>query len=248
MKHNFTLGEAVFALAVTLVLVTVTPLAGNMVLENAKLAACADNLRRIGAAEHAYAADNKSFLAMNEKAFIKEGGVVRAATYSWGTPPMLLIRGGYLKDEAKPAETPAQMRARVFRCPEDSVNFVENPITGWRVPYPTISYQYCWFGDTKGLKRYSYPSKTKDDQADDYGLRANIDRDDPGWYIFADLMNATSRIWAALPAEKAKSNHPDAINCLYLGGHVKSHAVTAEQEKHVASSSNRFCLFFEDVE
>ncbi|MBE6380692.1 MAG: hypothetical protein E7047_07160 [Lentisphaerae bacterium] len=247
MKHNFTLTDVIGACTAALLLAAVIPLVAQQAAENAKLTACADNLRQIGAAEHAYAGDNDSYLAIGVGAFLKEGGMVRAATYNNETPPMLLIRNGYLKIEDKPAATVAQLRERFFRCPEDSVNFSKT-LTGWRAPYPNISYQYCWFTTQKGLAQNSYPRKTKPEQSDDYGLRANIDRDDPGWYIFADLMKATSKKWCHPKDGKAKSNHVDALNCLYIGGHVKSHAILPEHEKHVETSMNRFTLFYEDVE
>ena len=243
---NFTLLDLLFTAVAFGAVALVAPLAAQQAAENAKLAACADKLRAIGAAEHAYAADNRSELAMNERNFIKEGGTVRCATYSHGTPPMLLLRGGYLKNPDKPQESVAEARERCFRCPEDSVNFVAQPITGWRTPAPIISYMYCWFGTVEGLKRYSYPQKTKPGQPADYGLRANIDRDDPGWYIFADLIRSTSANMAGRK-ENARANHPAMLNTLYLGGHVKSHAVTEAQEKHVATAGNRFTIFFEDV-
>lgn len=243
---NFTLLDLLFTVTVVGALALVAPLAAQQAVENAKLAACADKLRAIGAAEHAYAADNQSELAMNERSFIGEGGTVRCATFSNGTPPMLLIRGGYLKDPARPRETVAAARERWFRCPEDSVNFAAKPVTGWRAPDPVISYVYCWFGTVEGLKRYSYPRKTKPGQPDTYGLRANIERDDPGWYIFADLLRSTSTSLAKR-GDDAKANHPEMLNTLYLGGHVKTHEVTEEQEMQVATSVNRFTLFFEDV-
>ena len=243
---NFTLLDLAFAVLTVGALALVAPLAAEQAVENAKIAACADKLRAIGAAEHAYAAANKSELAMNERNFIRQGGVVRCATYSNGTPPMLLIRGGYLKNPDKPRESVAEARERCFRCPEDSVNFVAKPVTGWRAPDPVISYMYCWFGTVEGLKRFSYPRKTKAGQPDTYGLRANIDRDDPGWYIFADLIRSTSTSLAKR-GDNGQANHPEMLNTLYLGGHVKTHDVTEEQEMQVATSGNRFTLFFEDA-
>ena len=244
---NFTLLDLLFTAITLAALALVAPLAAQQAVENAKLAACADKLRAIGVAEHAYAADNKSELAMNERGFIQKGGTVRCATFSKDTPPMLLIRGGYLKNPDKPKATIAETREHFFRCPEDSVNFVAQPVTGWRAPHPVISYMYCWFGTVDGLKSYSYPHKTKPNQPDNYGLRSNIDRDDPGWYIFADLIRSTSRNMAGRK-ESGKANHPGMLNALYLGGHVKTHAVTEAQEKHVATAGNRFTLFFDDVD
>ncbi|MBE6370357.1 MAG: hypothetical protein E7056_09415 [Lentisphaerae bacterium] len=247
MNTRFTLAEVIFGSAIVLLLAAIAPLAAEQAAETAKLTACADNLRQIGSAEHAYAADNKSFIAIGVTAFIREGGCVRAATYNGDTSPMLLINKGYLKIENKPAATVAERRERFFRCPEDEVNF-SKVVSGWKPPYPTISYQYCWFTTQQGLAKNSYPRKLKPEQDDNYGLRANIDRDDPGWYIFSDLMKATSRKWVMLPDDKAKSNHFEALNCLYLGGHVKSHVITEAHEKHVTQGVNRFTLFYEDVE
>ena len=73
---NFTLLDLLFTALVVGALALVAPLAAQQAVENAKLAACADKLRAIGAAEHAYAAANKSELAMNERNFIQQGGVV----------------------------------------------------------------------------------------------------------------------------------------------------------------------------
>ncbi|MBE6381373.1 MAG: hypothetical protein E7047_10645 [Lentisphaerae bacterium] len=245
--RNFTLKDAVFsALALTLLAVTV-PLAATNARENAKLTQCTNKLRMIGAAELTYAADNKSELAMGENNFIKGGGAVRAATYSMGTPPMMLINKKYLQS-SKPNAAPADVREEFFRCPEDDVNFVKTPITGWGKPVPAISYLYCWFSTQQGLKSHSYPCKTKPDQDDDYGLRSNIDRDDPDRFIFADLIRATSYRWANVPKDKARSNHGDQYNVLFIGGHVSTKSINEKQEAWVMDGTNRFARLADDVQ
>ncbi|MBE6370176.1 MAG: hypothetical protein E7056_08475 [Lentisphaerae bacterium] len=243
---NFTLKECIFCAGIIFLLAAVTPIAIGNAVGSAKLTACADNLRRIGAAELGYAEDNKSELAMGEANFIKGGGAVRAATYSKGTPPIMLINLKYLKSD-NPSENLIAKRERFFRCPEDEVNFVKTPIYGWGKPVPAISYLYCWFSTQQGLKSHSYPCKTKPEQDDDYGLRSNIDRDEPGRFIFSDLVKTLSYRWANVPKEKARSNHNDQFNVLYLGGHVAVKKITPKQEEWIADGTNRFAHLADDV-
>lgn len=245
---RITLTEALLCGAVASAVALTAPFAAAQALDRAKVTACADKLRRIGAAETAYAGDNKGYLAMGEKNFLREGGMARCGTFSMGMPPMLLLKTGYLKDAEKPAETIAAARERCFRCPEDEVNFVASPITGWSRPLPNISYVFCWFDTQKALKAYSYPHKTKPDQPDTFGLRANIDRDDPGRYIFADLIHATSERMAMVPKDKAKANHEGLFNSLYLGGYVGTKEITPAQEKFVQGGVNRFANLADEAD
>ena len=190
---NFTLKEAFICAGALLLIAITAPLAIGNATNDAKLAACADKLRQVGAAQLSYADNNKSFLPMNEKNFIKGGGMARAATYSNGMPPMVLIQKGYFKKGAADGEKVVDTRERIFHCPADDVNFVRAPYLGWHNPVqPGISYFYCWFSTQKGLKSYSFPHKTKPEQDDSFGLRANVERDDPGRFIYADLIRATN--------------------------------------------------------
>ena len=246
---NFTLKEAIFCSVVLLLLAITAPLAVGNAMNDAKLTACADKLRQVGAAQLSYAEDNKSFLPMNEKNFIKGGGMARAATYSMGMPPMVLIQKGYFKKGAADGEKIVDTRERMFRCPADDVNFVRTPYLGWSNPVqPAISYFYCWFGTQKGAASYSFPHKTKPDQDENFGLRANVERDDPGRFIYADLIRAISINMLRKKPEEAKANHNGMCNILYLGGHVQSKAVPQATEKFVLGGSNRFAHFADDVD
>ena len=186
---------------------------------------------------------------MNEKNFIKGGGMARAATFSMGMPPMVLIQKGYFKKGAADGEKIVDTRERMFRCPADDVNFVRTPYLGWSNPVqPAISYFYCWFGTQKGAASYSFPHKTKPDQDENFGLRANVERDDPGRFIYADLIRAISINMLRKKPEEAKANHNGMCNILYLGGHVQSKAVPQATEKFVLGGSNRFAHFADDVD
>ena len=160
---------------------------------------------------------------------------------------MMLIKQKYLKSD-NASEPIADLRERFFRCPEDEVSFVKTPVTGWGKPTPAISYLYCWFSTQRGLKEHSYPCKTKPDQDDDYGLRSNIDRDDPDRFIFADLIKTTSARWANVPKAKARANHPGQFNVLFIGGHVSTKNITDAQEAWVADGTNRFARLADDVQ
>lgn len=244
--NNFTLKEAILCTVCLAALILTAPLAVGNARNNAKLIGCVNKLRMIGAAELTYAADNKSELAMGEKNYIRDGGAARAATYSMGTPPMMLIRHKYLKTD-NPADSIAVKRERFFHCPEDEVNFVNSPITGWGKPVPAISYLYCWFATQKCLRSHSFPCKTRDDQDDNYGLRSNVDRDDPERFIFADLVKNTSRAWSGQPKEKARANHNGCFNTLYIGGHVSTKNINAKQEEWLLGGSHRFALLADNV-
>ena len=101
---NFTLKEAFICAGALLLIAITAPLAIGNATNDAKLSACADKLRQVGAAQLSYAENNKSFLPMNEKNFIKGGGMARAATYSTAMPPMVLIMQGYFKKGAADGE------------------------------------------------------------------------------------------------------------------------------------------------
>jgi len=246
---NFTLKEAFICAGALLLIAITAPLAIGNATNDAKLSACADKLRQVGAAQLSYAENNKSFLPMNEKNFIKGGGMARAATYSTGMPPMVLIMQGYFKKGAADGEKVVDTRERIFHCPADDVNFVRTPYLGWSNPVPPgISYFFCWFSTQKGLRSYSFPYKTKPDQDENFGLRANVERDDPGRFIYADLIRATSSSLLQKKPEAARANHNGMCNILYLGGHVQSKAVPQATEKFVAGGSNRFANFADDVD
>lgn len=121
-KHNFTLLEAVFVMALLIVSVTVAMPALHATAAAAKNTTCIDNLRRIGGYVQIYADQNKNYLpatsgchqAGNDASFSASPGVLFRT---------VVAPGKNYDSKAAPAEL-----KNIFKCPEDTTKLKSNQI------------------------------------------------------------------------------------------------------------------------
>jgi prepilin-type processing-associated H-X9-DG protein len=141
---------------------------------------------------------------------------------SWPNVPQgLIMKGKYLGgSEADLASVPVQSVEKYFRCPSDSVFYGKAHTygNGWL----QVSYFAAHFQANGAV--YWYPQKKDNSLA----LCEIVGRDDPGTISYIDTLSTVA----------GENIHPNAVNVVYLGGHVKTQIVDAKKQNTIGGIQN----------
>ncbi|MPM70193.1 hypothetical protein SDC9_117146 [bioreactor metagenome] len=210
MQKRFTLIELLVVIAIIAILAAMLLPALSAARERARQANCVNRLKQIGLAAFMYGSSNQDTLPycpLTATAIMWTNIVANKTQSSSGgvCPPDKLIYSGSFAEGTPtlPAEIQA-MYDRYFHCPSDVTMY--GTVSG---AYFSTSYGYVLYD------RSTLATGQSGKSADRTG-RNVIGRDDPGHYIWGDLVApAGASFLTTHPAA-----HVDRYNALYLGGHV----------------------------
>ena len=242
MKKQFTLIELLVVIAIIAILAAMLLPALSAARERARNANCVSKLKQIGLAAFMYSGDNKDYMPINI-ADSSKGYIYSMGTYMQSPQPAnpvqptnrlipYLGETGTLDTEAKTS----QANQRYFVCPSDSTNCT-NTVGSWSSPSSYVWHRLPRPNDSYS-KQYTAVGKTKPTDAET--MRSLIGRDNPGVVIWIEHNIATSKSYTPSLA-KGVSNHPNALNAVYLGGHVKSTNINSTQQNYAIYNIAAFC-------
>ena len=208
-KSGFTLIELLVVISIISLLVSILLPALAKARESAKLLGCKSNLRQIGIAMHAYAADNNDYLP------------VMANQANWNKPltvvSALVVHGNYL-----PNDEYGWGHSKVFQCPNDPNDYTVGGGT-----YPA-SY---WYRQTDNGNKYKTENGNPIRLGEKDATRARIVR-----YLMVErsaissgmqtvypggIYSVTSSGYPSLDRNTLDSFwHESGSNALYEDGHV----------------------------
>jgi type II secretory pathway pseudopilin PulG len=119
MKRAFTLVDILVVVAVIALLIAMLLPALTRTKQAAHRVACASNLRQIGVALHAYAADNRDVLPWAQLNYTPVGGGPQVVL-TWDDLINKQLSGGFTWEEMKAFSAPRPIG--VMRCPADQVS------------------------------------------------------------------------------------------------------------------------------
>ena len=237
---RFTLIELLVVIAIIAILAAMLLPALSAARERARSANCIAKFKQIGLANFMYADNNKSSMPIgwgggSGNILCDYGNRLCKETVAWyNVPQGQLLQGGYLGgQEASKSTVEISVAEKYFRCPSDSSCYGTDHAYG--SDWLNVSYVLINFCAEIGKSRSWNPQDASGKKV--YG--EIIGRDNPGTLVGMDvtpafITNATSAIC-----------HPNNVNTLYLGGHVKTQNAKFEDQKLLDSlrSSEKFNEF-----
>ena len=241
MKKHFTLIELLVVIAIIAILAAMLLPALSAARERARMASCVSKLKQIGLAEMLYADSNKDWIAHMAENTPGDGTDSGAGCMFANdrVPPYKLARTGVLSEVGTAgvaSDKLLQYKLRNFQCPSDATNCT-NTVGSWSSPSSYVWHRLPRTADTYS-KQYASVGKTKPDDA--ATRRSLVGRDNPGAVIWIEHNIATSKSYTPSLA-KGVSNHPNALNAVYLGGHVKSTNINSTQQNYAIYNIAAFC-------
>ena len=240
---KFTLIELLVVIAIIAILAAMLLPALSAARERARMANCISKLKQIGLADTIYASSNKDWIAHMGEAKSGDGTDSGAGAHFANdrVPPFKLARTGVLGElVTDTAEGMISFKLRNFHCPSDSAT-CNNTVGDWSSPG-----SYVWHRLAKPTNIYSkyYALVGKNTPTDAETMRSLIGRDDPGMVTWNEH-NEKSSISYNTALTKGVSNHPSALNAVYLGGHVKSININST---HQGYAIYQLASFFDELQ
>ncbi len=222
-KNGFTLIELLVVIAIIAILAAMLLPALSAARERARTANCMGKLKQIGTAEFMYSGNNKDWIAVNNvPAHSADQWTFVAATFIDRAPWNLVI-GGYFgmtpEDDSEAAEKDAErIREAMYKCPSDSVFYAPRSTGSNQISYEFAAFPH--YGNTPGGNDTLWGALA----------REIVGRDNPGVAIVYDYAwgrDNTFSTGADSRITQGQYNHPNGIDILYLGGHVRNLSVDA---------------------
>ena len=241
MKRRFTLIELLVVIAIIAILAAMLLPALSAARERARAASCLNKLKQLGLAYTMYAQNNDDFYYMYCRNAAKQAFGNKDNAAVSGNPVHALIVSGYLGDNTlkKYAQTTQSsgdaaeyMRAAepYIKCPSDTANYA---YTGT----PRCSYVQMFFNSAGASNLWALYTDKK--------YQRNMISCDPGHFITSDM--AVTQIHSGGANEKL-FNHPNALNVLYIGGHVRSFdAISVRKNARTSTTSAPNFAFLDET-
>ena len=210
MKKQFTLIELLVVIAIIAILAAMLLPALSAARERARSANCISKLKQIGLATIMYAGDNKDFIpcrGLDNEPSCGRSENFRDEANDYERPGNKLVMGGYFGSAPSDGRVTQQIGERYFKCPSDSSMFGPQSDNYYFMSYVALYHNKAQAANDVMKK----------------GKRQIVGRDNPGLIIYNDWTTGL----ANLLKSGATSCHPNAVNMLFLGGHVEGKTIKA---------------------
>ena len=213
MRRSFTLIELLVVIAIIAILASMLLPALSQAREKAKQVSCTNKMKQVGLITILYAQDWMDWLPVTEKLGEQGNSIASKPCFTH-----ILLTSGYLGPYTSGVDDDPNRRAtyeRFFRCPADLGTYPGSETTGWKYG-STMSY-YVWLyneGDTPGTcaRTSGEPCEPRLRLSRDAGYRVFY------FDMYPKYMNT---------ANKRYFTHRRTMNCLNLGGSVRSTDINA---------------------
>ncbi len=214
IRSLFTLIELLVVIAIIAILASMLLPALSQAREKAKQVSCTNKMKQVGLICALYAQDWMDWLPVTEKLAEQGNSIASKACFTH-----ILLTSGYLGPYTPGVDNDPNRRAtyeRYFRCPADLGSYSGSATTGWKYESSSMSYYVWLYNEGMGAGTAAYTS------GEPCEPRLRLSRD-AGYRVFyfdmyPKYMNT---------ANKRYFTHRRTMNCLNLGGSVRTADINA---------------------